>query len=172
MNHPEATAPQAPSLDLLQQQVEELVDQLFSQAEESVFRRLCRLAHSWKIDPEDFRRMLLRARLRPSRASEIKAVLLCPEICVQFIRRTKALSWKNALKQARGCVEDPVTVAAANLIRELFDNAAHWPLDESEAGWKLAADERRQFRLQHADGTVIEVLRRPLIPGSPATPNP
>jgi hypothetical protein len=94
-------------LDPLQCEIEETILLLkqVSEAEEGAFRRLCYLARHWRTDAETFSTRLIRAGLPPSRASEIKVVLLAEDVRDAFIKITadgKAqMSWKVALQAAR-----------------------------------------------------------------------
>lgn len=166
----ESTPPPGQSApDELQKRIQELVDGLYTQDEEGVFRKLCRLACGWKLDPDQFRLMLMQAGLRPSRASELKTVLVGYETCLQFIRGS--LSWKKALAQARNQVEDPLALAAANLIKLLFEKGHLWPEQDVEGGWSLERDRRHQFRFTHQDSRIVEVLRGSFIRGGQSAPS-
>src|SRR5581483_3597943 len=78
-------------------------------------RALCWLAISYQADPATFAGLLMSCGLRACRASEIKAVLLAPEICQQFIN--DQLKWKGALEKARDDGSSAEQRVAALLVR-------------------------------------------------------
>jgi len=63
---------------------------------------LVRLGNDSCESADDFRLRLLQANMKPSRASEIGVILQKPEVARKFIAATDAISWREALRQARG----------------------------------------------------------------------
>ncbi len=143
--------PTPPGQDLLAETTR-LVAQLEAGEERGVFRSLCALARQARVDPEDYRRVLLRAGLRASRASEIKAVLLCPAICEEFTR--DQLSWKESLAAAREQRNDPMTRTAALLVRLLFRHGPSCVGPAPGHTWCLEIDDHGQYRLLLPAGTL------------------
>jgi hypothetical protein len=113
--------PSPPKTNELQAQIETLVAALKQAGANipGVFRGFCLLARGWKSDPEEFRGRLVRAGLRPSRASELKTLLSATELRDGFIRRET--SWQKSLKAARAWLHaqegfDPLHELAATLV--------------------------------------------------------
>ena len=127
--------------------------------ETQMLRELCRLACKWNVDADSFHELLLEAEIRDTRASEIKAVLLCPAVCERFCRSAKA-TWKKSLDDARAERPNALQMRAARLVRLLFRNAqaGFWP-PEGVEGWTLERDWRGQIRLRHAQHGTLEMLK-------------
>lgn len=79
------------------------------------FRRLCRLAVEWGIDPETYRQILVAAGLAKSRASELKRVLECPAVCAAFVDEAESKTWNEALLEARQLGQSPEELGAHQL---------------------------------------------------------
>lgn len=92
------------------------------------FRELCRLARDWDVDPESFRKLLIRARMSGARASEIKAVLEATSVCREFSREKDPISWKQALEEARkqNPKADRLRQAARKIVGLVLGNQHLW----------------------------------------------
>ena len=156
--------PTPPARDLTPE-IKRLIQELETDEEGGVFRNLCSLARQALVDPEDFRRMLLRCELRASRASEIKAILLCPVVCDDFIQKRR--SWKEALAAARDEANEPVARSAALLVRRLFTHGPACLGAAPDSGWLLESDGQGHFRLQTPAGT-LEMRRLSFTAPSPS----
>jgi len=63
-------------------------------------RRMLRVARQYRLSPEDFRSRLVRAGLKPPRASELKTVLAAPDSCDAFLGQAHQ-PWEETLAGAR-----------------------------------------------------------------------
>ncbi len=141
-------------------------DQAESDANGGRFAQLCRLARKWSIDPESFCAMLVRADLTDSRASEIKCVLECVTACRDLIRDKNAISWRQALIQARQ--HRPQISGLLQAARGLIGPVVrHWEFchEFSPFGlkFKLKREKEGKFILEHEEGVLtIE----PIMPAS------
>ncbi|MGA2246003.1 MAG: hypothetical protein ABSH48_13465 [Verrucomicrobiota bacterium] len=96
------------------------------------FRSLCRVQREWGLDPDTFRRLLIREGLEGSRASEIKVIVACDQICRRFTATADPLTWKEAKSLARqardqeeGASDYPAKQAARRVIRLVVRHP--WP---------------------------------------------
>jgi hypothetical protein len=123
--------------------------------EDGLVRELCRLAVRGKVDAESYRDLLVDAGLRVERASEIKQVLLRPNILNQFLN---GYPWKKALAEARQESPKAAERAARRLVGLLFRRGQQWdPASPQVTAWRLQWDRKHQFKLTGPDGT-LEVL--------------
>lgn len=133
-----------------------------------VFRELCRLACEWDVDPESFRRLLVRAGMNASRASEIKAVLESSKVCENFLDRRQPISWKQALEQARKQTQSPnkLQQVARRLVQLVLGNQGLWEKGAT-CGSAAAAPigvqrtARGGFVVNHPSGDFIITLNFP-----------
>jgi CBS-domain-containing membrane protein len=132
-------------------------DQAESDANGGRFAQLCRLACKWSVDPESFRAMLVRADLADSRASEIKCVLECVRACRDFIRSKNAISWRQALIEARQHrLQIPELLQAAR--RLIGPVVRRWELcrefSSCDLKFRLKRENNGKFVLEHEEGVL------------------
>jgi len=122
------------------------------EAEPKLYQSLCALARKWRVDPEEFRRRLVAARLPNSRASEIKCVLSHPESYRPFL--AGGATWHDSLDKARALAKDQelskVEAAAARLVALLYRRAIRQ---------NPATAQVRQTAFEHPRGT-FEITAR------------
>jgi hypothetical protein len=123
--------------------------------EDELCRGLCRLARDWNLREEPFRRLLVKAGMRPPRASEIKLVLSFHELRDKFLHRA---TWTKTLQEARDRSPGALDRAAKGLTKILEQKAHLWPEGTRHQGWLLEKFARRQFRLSSERGK-LELLR-------------
>ena len=78
------------------------------------------------VDPATFRTLLVHLDLAASRASELKAVLECPDVCRRFLRPSRGLTWRAALGLARDLGPNGRQLAARRLARLVFARNHFW----------------------------------------------
>jgi hypothetical protein len=154
------------------EQLEELIQKIRAEVQRldaaepgSVFRGLCRLAVTWNVQPETFRRVLIRAGFTESRASEIKIVLADDTQRVRFLRGEP---WKECLKKARTGRQSSLAKLAARLLRATRQHAQVFPSGQplGQSGWVFERDDQGQLRFCHAGtGETLEILH--LLPNFP-----
>lgn len=130
-------------------------------SDEELFRGLLLLAWDWEVEPEQFRLLLIEARLARSRASELKDVLAGVTICEKFLTKGPdgkyEKSWAQALAEARLSKPNALDKAVAKLMRAILINGRHWTMTTPENGWSLARDEHSQLRFK-SDHDRLEIL--------------
>jgi hypothetical protein len=110
-----------------------------------LFRTLCAIGLRYHLEPSHFRSMLLRAKLREERASELKIVLEKAEICARFV--DEALTWHEALTAARLGSFDPIQFAVSAFVTLLINEGHLWATSQEQDGWILerGSDDRFVF---------------------------
>lgn len=122
---------------------------------EEVLRGFCRLAVEWEVEPNEYHKLLVGAGLPDPRASEIKRILLNPEICDAFL--TGATTWRSALMEARAEADNAVSNRARGLIRRV--HAYRGRLLGTVSGWEFFVDGARQLRLVNPAVGTIDIVR-------------
>lgn len=126
------------------------------EGEDELFRGLCRLAETWNVDPEGFRGLLKKAGLRAARASEIKAVLLRPEVLEKFLA---GHPWKETLVKARLDSLQGLSLHARALVRKLEAIGQKWPSGhQHDNKWVLERDSDGSVRLSCPTEGTMEVV--------------
>lgn len=142
-------------LEELQQRMAEEIARFYDGDEGERVRNLCSMAVQWNVDPETYRGLLVQFGLRPPRASEIKAVLMCETECRKFVRGGP---WKEALRRSRLQGEKDLRRNAVRLLRLM----ARYPacLAAEKCGdWGIEHDELGQTRFTHPENGTLEQFK-------------
>jgi hypothetical protein len=136
----------------LREMIRLLVEQFYGLDDGNVRRDLCRLALQWQVDPEYYRQLLLEADLLDPRASEIKTLLLAPEVCRRFVDGT--LTFRAALELSRDAASDPIKRASGAFFRTFLTEGKLWETGQTEQGWTIERGPHEVLRLIGNCGTL------------------